>query len=357
MIIVKRCIRSYYEQHGNFDGIENTKFFKDVEKLASQQNVSTEQFLYITLGYKNDSDLTSIERYNYRKDFVKKDLSKLKTLFNVKTNKELVNILENLECLGMSAETPKQVKNYDYVKLIAKYLKYNRTRVFQINGGYITFGQLMASVSLCDDEASINRELKSDTFKIAAKDVAPHVKYVEGVEPVIQMGTLYTPKKFTAVERNTLLDDALMEALFNVSKIRLSNRLDVISMLNSGLVNLAEKSTLRYLTLLDIAHSLNLTVANLVEVCGLRYVNILEQIEDMNCTVEMFGSDTVQVFSYRSRFLNDYILCNTEDFEYLYENDLLKSLDFENGVAYVVTNRRVPVSTLFMDSITNDLRR
>ena len=357
MIIVKRCIRSYYEQHGNFDGIENTKFYKDVEKLASQQNVSVEQFLYITLGYKNDSDLTSVERYNYRKDFVKRDLAKLKNLFNVKSNKELVNILENLECLGTSAEKPRELANYEYVKLIASYLKYNRTRVFQINGGYITFGQLMASVSLCDTEASINKELKSDIFKTAAKDVAPHVKYIEGVEPVIQMGTLYTPKKFTPVERNKLLDDALMEALFNISKIRLANRLDVISMVNSGLVNLAEKFTLRYLTLLDIAHSLDLTVSELIEICGLRYVNILEQVEDMNCTVEMFGSDTVKVFSYRSKFLNDHILCNAEDFKYLYENDLLKSLDFENGIAYVTTNRRIPVSALFMDAITNDLRR
>ena len=357
MIIFKRCIRAYYEKNGNFDGIEQMTFYPRIRKEAEAKNMKVEDYLYSILGYKHDLDLTAKQRYTYRRDFVKGQYDKLYRIFGVHNKQSLISTLQNLDCLGMGVNKPEKPDYDSYVRLVAQYLKHERGHIFNSSNGLVTLGDVIFSLSLLTDEASIKGNITSPIVRKMLKEVAPKIKYAEGVTPLIQLGTLYVPEELTQKEKNKILKDAVMEAAFSSSKISLADRLNVIDLLGTNFITLAEKTPENYLSIIDIAESLDLTVEELIRICGVNYIDLLEQVKTMNCTVELFSKTSVKVYSLRSENTQEFILCDFESFKYLYENDLLKSLTFDDGIAHVTTNSKIPVSLLFMNKVTNDLRR
>ena len=357
MIIVKRCIRAYYEQNGSFSGIEKMKFYDTIKEYAKSKNMCIEDYMYNVLGYKHDLDLTARQRYSYRKDFVKEQYNKLYRIFSVHSKSALVNSLENLDCLGMGIKKPDKFANENYVRLIAEYLKHERAHLFPASNGLVSLGDIIFSLSLLTDEKSINLNMSSEIFKKTLREVAPKIKYVPNVNPLIQLGTFYTPEDLSQKEKNRIIKDAVFEAAFNTSRISLADRLNTIELLGNEFTTLAERNPQNYLSLIDMANSLQLTVAELIKVCGVKYIDILKQIENMNCTVELFSKTSVKVYSLRSVNTQEFIICDFEIFKYLYENDLLKSLSFENGIGHVTTSNKLPASLLFLNVVTNDIRK
>lgn len=337
-MVLKRLVRSYFEQHGSFKGIENEFFY---DKVKGKD-------LYEILGFNAVGSHTSEEVYNLNKDYVLGNL-----------NAEEIKQLNAEGVLGkfpVHKGNPKEIPNVDLVKLVSHYLRYSKNKISVDGETAGTFMQFCIQFALLKDVADMEAAVKSDLVKNNLK--ALDIKWVKSDIPncLINNGIIYYNRDLTVAERNVIIRNAVLDAFYNITELSISHRVELLNLVDENIIKLAELDIARYRAVLMLAVRAGKTVKELCEYAGLNYIDTIEQVKTMGCSVNLHTATSVKVFTINST-KDDFVILNNEDFKMLYERNLLNTIEWDNNLAIVMTPQPIKLCDLLLCRVDRDLRR
>ena len=314
-MITKRLVRTYYEKHYTFKGIEKTAYFNQIENKAKALNQSVEDYCIGCLG-------VGIERE--RLDFAINDLDD---------------------------------KYKDYVKLISNYFKYCNSIKVIIEDHAVPVKEVMETLRLCAGTKSHRSILSSPVAKDILK-LAPKWKLVEIENPTITLGKLYyNDKNLDAKKRTEIEKRGFEDAVFNAETVPLSVQDEISKIMKYDNVYISEKKISNYEKLLNICYTLNKPVKEVLNACGFNYIDTEDQFLKYNCSVRAHNDKAVRVIGIGSVSDKDTVILPNNEFKALYENGILQTLRWENGVAMIQDQTVKPLAKLYNRSNSvHDLR-
>lgn len=336
-MILDRLIRSYFEQNGSFKGIENTFFYDRIK----------DRDLYETLGFAPVDKYTSKQVYELNKKYVLGELSE----------KE-IETLKRKDVLGKFSTRQHpldDIENVDLVKLVAHYIKYTQNTISFDGENATQFMFYASKLALAKDAKEMSEALKSPLLKHCTK--ALDIKIGERSDKCfINNGILHCDRQITTAQKNKIIKNAVLEALYNITELSLTARVELLNLVNENIVKLAEQDINKYKSVLLLAVRVNKTVKDLCELAGINYIDTIEQIETMGVSVNIHTLTSVKLYTIDSTE-DDFVIVNNDDFKMLYERNLLSTIEWEDNLAVVTAPHPVKLHNLLLCRISRDLRR
>lgn len=330
MQLVGRLIRNYYEIYGSFDGIYN--------KLGDLLNGMdlAQSDLYSYLGYKKVKPFFEHEVYDIRKAIIQGETDKVKLYSQMSVEDVTKLISENDAPILPNFKKPK-VEHKEYVMLLSNYLKYSRSNVTE-QGDFRVYLNELSKQPL----SVIIKTLGRKEFVETASTMMPTWKYVEGVEPIIQLGVFYVPEKLSAKDKKSIQENAIKDAVLNTLAIHEEYAIVVKSVINTQVTEMYESNIDGYRAILDLAMFQNVTVKELLNSCNLNVVNYVEQYIKHRCIFYMVGDRVSLTVSNGKEDAT--ISLEKRQFKSLYEKDNLDYLTVQDGKIYLNKSKLVPLS-------------
>lgn len=300
-------IRSYYEQHGNFDDIMSSRFANLLVKANT-----VEEDLYIALGFKPNGEQSAKESYLEFVSNIKKD------------NKD--------------NSTSKLNK---YIKLLTKYLLSDENLV-RGNVDFINTIDRMLKM----DTQSLVKMLQDKTFLDYLDVIVPKWKYIEGCEPCIQVGTLYTCDKLSDKQKLVVLQSAIKNIIFGYVDFGDEN----IAQLKRYIINpLTFTYGEGYKFVMGLAIKHNLTMSEVIKLSNLNYVDFIEQWNTHRCCYYLEGNNIneVCICGYNeSTGESARVIIDKTNFEKVYTRDYLDYISVSNGDVVVTKSVVEPITEI-----------
>lgn len=326
-MIVDKLIRSYYEVNGSFKGIESQVFYQKCRDKS-------EDYLYQCLGYISGGDLTAKQRYEYRKLFCQGKKRDLSRKLNV-TSKDLPRVLKQLECLATTMKKVRKTKNIELAKLLG--MKYeNNHDIFTINK---SMRDMVIELREFTNSKDIQEYLSKAEQLI--NENTPQFIPNSPTNKIVGRNFYVENESLTDKEINDICFNAIMVATFRVDKITMEARNISKSILKKGLESIFETDIESYMLLLDVCHTFDLTVKELCVICAEKYIDYVSMYKDCEATIDWSRLD--KEFIVNNDLLEYGVNCNRKALQFLYERDLLKTLEHKNGVLVVYNDGYIPV--------------
>lgn len=345
-MLVRRLVRNYYEKNLKFDGIEKETFYSDVVKRAESINKEVIDYLYETIGFREQEGYTASKIGKVTENVCKGNTVIIDNKILAQCN---IRSVENVGVLDGTYRT--------YVKLISTFFKdSDNLSIENDNGQVITLDSIMQKLRAEGLDKPVQRILKSKESKFCIKVFAPKWKKADVDQPVIMLNTIYYNEEISVKERNAIVARAFSDALFNTEELTVEAREQLIGLFQTDNVKLAEGKPILYLELIKLCLTINMPLDKLLKLGGFNYIDTAEQVKLLNCSILAHTPSSVTVIGKGSITPKDYIILKNEDFKSLYEKGVLKTLVWEQGVAKIVHGRKQPLFQALGKPAKNDLR-
>jgi hypothetical protein len=329
--VVSKIVQAYYETYSSFSGLSDYLTDNGVDvKMISESPSDFEEQCYRMLGYSSDSKCSAKERAMIRKDLMTGQLSKLKKRLRVSSDKSLQDVLKaNGLQTNVVRHKPTTHKFSDEILTIARYILDNEEIIFSDGNNTISskaiFNQLCVSENIRSLRKLIPKylpHLKSSVIDIVCDESLDCAEVVGGV--------LRTPNKVS-------LDDIASVVLEEVgSRCFEIHYHYYYYILRHALLYqfLSHVNVSEYLNVLDISYCCGTTVKGLFELCRFQYVNQLDIFRDVGCLVYFNSNGMLNLVSLKEKYFK-YSSVSYDDFTLLYQNDCLRTLEFDVAGGYV----------------------
>lgn len=297
--MLNTLIRSYYEQHGNFDNIMSSSFCN----LLVKENI-TKDDLYKSIGFNSE------EEY---KGFVKSIEIDL-------TDKDKLN---------------------KYIKLLTKYLLSDKNLV----RGHVDFLDTVNRMLKMDTQSLVHM-LQDTTFLNYLDTLVPAWKYVEGCNPCIQHGVLYSCDKLSDRQKLIILQSSIKNILFGYVDFGDDN----IAKLKRYILNpltFSYGSGYEFVLRLSIKH--NLTMREVIELSNLNYVDFIEQWNTHRCCyyLEHNNENEICICAYNENTGESArVIIDKVKFESIYTGDYLDYISVVDGEVVVTKGTTQPITEI-----------
>ncbi|WP_304427875.1 hypothetical protein [uncultured Clostridium sp.] len=335
-MIIDKYIRYYYNIHGKFDN--KMRFYEDICRRAKENNMEVDDYLYSRLGYRHSRECPASYTAFLRENASKRNYNNLSEALGTENKDEINEILDTLEARPsyMKKITQKNIILDKIARAIANYLK-TVTSIRNAEG--ITLSQQLQMVTLLRNDEKIEDFIKSDEFKESIKLAMPVFSIRKGIEPMVTGKVCFIPSKLSAVEKN-YIDMAIRQHLIHPLYL---NKMEETFAYNNG-ININELFEINpnvYLKLLDIANAQDITVKELLNNLGLNMIDLERQLDDYGLLFYLNSRNSVKVYTDKSIKPSDNVILQFYEFKTLYEKAYLNTLEWEDGVPYIIVEKRV----------------
>lgn len=321
MKLVERLVRNYYEVYGSFDNIHDK-----LGELLKNHDIS-EDNLYEFIGYKSSKKLRAKECYDLRKSILKGE--------DIKDKEKKIKTLEKVD-IEIPDISNSSMKHGTYIRLLSNYLKYSRSNVTE-NLDFREYINELSSNSL----NVIAKTLNSKVFKDTASTMMPSWKYVEDVEPIIQLGVFYVPEKLSASDKKYIQENAIKSAILNTLDVNEEHVVAIRNVVTGQFTEMYESNYDAYRTICDIAMSYDISVKELLSICNFNVVNYVDQYIKHRCIFYLI-EDNVRLTATNGKEDSTMLLAK-KYFKRLYETGNLDYLTVHNGVIHLNRNKLIPL--------------
>lgn len=313
MNIENVLVRNFYEEKGDFAGIETT-----LGNLYKNLNI-TEDLLYESIGFEGYKDYSPKQVYEITKTY----------LLNGKydnTNRDINEILARVK--KVKIYHAKQYKLNKELILAKDYLTKSDNTIYQ--GRTIgDFLNILGSVS------------KADFNEIDGKEIIKNIKQYMPVlvcndsieEPVLVGNTILTNSKITNNQRKDFYKNLVDILMFNADSVDKTFRNKCLKTIDKPVSLLAETDSDLYMQLVCNSIVNNTTINELLENTNIYRVNFIEQYIKYRCIFyDNNGRINLEVFDNNESLNIDIsleglcLLISTDTISYMYiENGILKN--------------------------------
>lgn len=337
-MIIDKYIRYYYNVHGKFDN--KMRFYEDICRRASMNNMDVEDYLYSRLGYRHSRECPASYTASLRENASKRNYKNLEEALGTENKDEINEILDTLDARPsyMKKVSQKNIVLDKIARAIANYLK-TVTNIKTPEG--ITLAQQLQMITLLRNDDKIEDYIKGKDFRESIKLAMPVFSIRKDIEPMVTGGVCFVPNKLSSTEKN-YINMAIRQHLIHPLYL---NKLEETFAYNKGLeINeLFENNPNVYLKLIDIANAQDITVKELLNNLGLNVINLDKQLDEYGVLFYLDSKNTVKVYTDKSRKPSDNVILEFFEFKTLYEQAHLNTLDWEDSEPYIVIGKRIPL--------------
>lgn len=329
MLLVKKLVRNYYEANGSFTGI-----FNKIGELLNKYDLGMSD-LYEFIGYKHYAPYHASEIYMIRKAILENNLEKAKQISQLNSRGELLEILEKAD-LPVFEFKEVNIEHKNYVSLLANYLRYSRSNITE-SGDFRKELHELTKQPL----QSIILLMNTPEFKSTMKTLMPVWKYVENVDPAIQLGTFYISEKLNAKERNEIQNNAIKAILFNTLEISEEYRMVIKTAVKDNFTELYDSDNGTYRAVCDLAMSMGISVKEVLTKCNMTLVDYIDQYIKHRC-----------IFSKYDKYIRLCVRGDLENFisphhfKILYENNHIDYLVAHEGAICVDKGNKISINKI-----------
>jgi hypothetical protein len=345
LIILEKLVKAHFEMTGRFDKFPYSDMLREYVKGKDMD--MTDAF-YSLLGYKHDAQLSSSDRFKYRKMYSSGKRSELMSIFKVSKTADLVKVLKDMDCITDKTLPKVEATGMPAIHLtlsliLANYLSFNEEKALSTTEGNMLVSKYLKKyrfVSLKETEDF----LASETFKRVLKVVMPEIVYKHKCLPAISQGVFFVPIKPSVEELSMIVNNAVMHSLRRSLKVPEQ----VYSYVTRNALTYQIRESEEYLRLIDYAHALGMTVSEVFENCGLRYVDNLKYFEETKCVFYVTGVEKYIVYGINSVSEKDSITLTERQIAELLKHDALKTLTWDDPKgASVYIGKKQYVNNIF----------
>lgn len=282
-MFVKNYLRLYLIKHGTLDTVENKDFIKEEFEKSTYDDFK--DFLYGTVGYSNDVNMSPKVRYKKRKEVMSNFTNKKywvaeAEIFGAKRTSEVVDIFDTLDVLGAGRSTSLVRNNDFFLPRISEFISMAKPVIEVFCEGYrYAFTTLSYNGKTIPME-DIVELLRSRSTKELLLKIKKHKVPVSNLLRLVPSSTvklvgdrLYLNRKIIqAFDADMIMKYLLVGVYAHLNKIDLQyygilDSLDDVSNLldlsDYSFLNLIDLGNLNNTTVLDILSVLNYTIPDL----------------------------------------------------------------------------------------------
>lgn len=319
---VKRMLRSYFEIHGDFKGIEQIKPYDVIIKTLQLD---------------------------------KKEISKLDEEAKTKLFFETMGDFKFEDLHSKAVKFVPDIPNLEYVKLLSSYIKNDPYATIKVEDTREHMTSLLFKISNMKSLGDVKDFLEGKNLKSVIKESLPVWTKSDTTTPIINMNKFYYDGSLSVSERNAVVVNALYDVCLNSTKIDPKDRFKGISLVKKDIVALGEVHPTDYMNLVNLAFDNGYTVAELLDVIGCEHIDCITQYQEFGFTITAQTKTAVKVFDITS---DNFIILNNEDFELLVNNETLPTLYWNGDIPHIRRGKSIPLNVMFDNHKTNtDFRR
>jgi hypothetical protein len=335
LVILEKLVKSHFEVNGTFAYFPYKELLAEV---ASEKSMFPQEYYLKLLGY-GGGKYSPPEHFKARFDYCQGNEAALVPVYG-KTEQEAK---QNLSKAGLLPKErlpslPKisiSDEGKQTARLLATYFLNSEELELLIGENVELFSDYLTKIVYSVDVNKLSAFVDAASFKKVLQIVTPVIEYKEDSDPLITGGVMYLPFK---LEKKASIDKvvklAVLQAMIKIFDIPEK----VFSFVTRNAASYQLLETSKYLTLLDYSYLSKRTVKELFELCGLQYVDNLKYFNETRCVIYLNGKDSYRVYSINSVLPEDYVVMSGTQLKLLYENNSLKTLNWDGPVLgpYVV---------------------
>lgn len=367
--VLRMLVRNHYDVHGDFNSLRQEPYYEQLKQLVRKENDTIREFPYSCIGISETKTLTAREVFEV-KQMLSNENEKQLTSFQ-KRKKIQGDIIQFLFEEKITFTPPNSiVGNAEYnkvVDLLSLYLKEYDEPIVELQGKQYTLRDFCQGIVSANPSNPI-KALKEYLFDLEFfKSIASVLNGIEINKDIrqdcIYRGVLYLTKEHD-IEK--LFKDAIISMFVPFGRINSSLYDQLITIQSKfGSVQYPRLGTITELQdfsklMTELSLATGMPLRDFMNQNGFTYVDFMETYEEgviiLPCT-----NDYVYLIPHIAETNRDFVIISKEHYQYLYERNLLTSIEFGTGdfnlqgqvrstdrMAFVNGNTKTPLYQMFL---------